>query len=110
MRARMRTALIAAGGAVLVLLALLIATAVTGSLTLALITGVVGILGVIGALALALKATGLVIESGDRTATRISNVEKRRAGEISRATAQTRRRDEVPGDVGARPRTGQAVQ
>jgi len=105
MRARMRTALIAAGGAVLVLLALLIATAVTGSLTLALITGVVGILGVIGALALALKATGLVIESGDRTATRISNVEKRRAGEISSATAQTRRIDEIQEDLAAVQRT-----
>jgi len=108
MRARMRTALIGAGGAVLVILVLLVATAVTGSQTLGLITGAVGIFGVLATLLLALKATAHVIESGDRTATRIANLERRVAREVSSAAAGAQRRDEIQEDLAVVQRTGQA--
>jgi len=77
MRARMRVAVMAAGGAALAVLALLIATAVTGSQALAWVTGTVGLLAVAGTALLALKMVERYSRRSDQTSTRTANLEKR---------------------------------
>lgn len=71
----------------LVILVLLIATAVTGSQALAVVTAAIGVVGVIGAVVLALKATAHFNGTGDRAVTRMSNLEKRMEREGAETTA-----------------------
>ena len=79
MRAKLRSAIAGAGVLALVILGLLIATAVTGSPVLAGITAVVGVLGVVGAGLVVHTAIDRLVRRGDRTSTRISQLDKRAA-------------------------------
>ncbi|MDN5655401.1 MAG: hypothetical protein L0G46_10010, partial [Kocuria sp.] len=73
----MRVAVVAAGGAALAVLALLIATTVTGSQALAWATGTVGLLAVTGTALLVLKMVERYSRRSDQTSTRTANLEKR---------------------------------
>src|SRR5699024_1705936 len=67
----------AVGGAALVLLALLIATAMTRSLIIAALTAAVGVILVVGAVVTGHKVIDLSVRRGDRTATRMGHLDER---------------------------------
>ncbi|HLR44181.1 MAG TPA: glycosyltransferase, partial [Brevibacterium sp.] len=77
MRLKLRIASVVCGVVALALLALLIATAMTGSLLLAGITGALGILGVIAVVVIADRILQRAAQSRDRSATRLANLERR---------------------------------
>lgn len=77
MHAKLRIAFIAAGGVLFAVLALLIATTMTGSRTLAAITIAASVVCAIGGLILVLKVMDRYTRSVNRTATQLSNLEKR---------------------------------
>lgn len=77
MRTWMRSALIGAGAAALAILGLLVATALTGSQSLAVLTAVAGTIVVAAAVGLGIRATNGLTIARNRTATRLSNLERR---------------------------------
>lgn len=77
MRAKLRALSVAVGGAALVLLALLIATAMTRSLIIAALTAAVGVILVVGAVVAGHKVIDLSVRRGDRTATRMGHLDER---------------------------------
>ena len=80
MRAKLRAVTVVFGGAALVILALLIATAVTRSLILAVVTAVVGVLAVVGAVLVANAVSERLLRRGDQASTRVSNLDQRVRG------------------------------
>lgn len=77
MRVMVRVASAICGVLAVILLALLIATAVTGSIRLAAVTGAVGVLGVIGVVVLVDLILRRAARTRDRSATRLTNLERR---------------------------------
>lgn len=109
MRTKLRAVSVAFGGAVLVILGLLIATGVTRSLVLAGVTAVVGVLGVIGALVMADAVAGRLLRRSDRASTRVSNLDKRvarlderAAADAAAATGREKALAELESSLGAR--------
>lgn len=77
MHAKLRIAFIAAGVVLFVVLALLVATTLTGSRLLAAVTIGVSLVFAIGGLLLILKVMARYTRAANRTATQLSNLEKR---------------------------------
>ncbi|MGP9539358.1 glycosyltransferase [Brachybacterium sp. AOP43-C2-M15] len=76
MRAKLRVVSVVFGGAALVLLGLLLATAVTRSWALAAVTAGIGLLAVVGAVLVGNAAIERILRGRDRSSTRISHLDR----------------------------------